>query len=188
MIFSPPPADRVPPRNTDFRAPATRSVSPLLAVVRYPCFETHTGMYEANAAHLALIRSFFLEPQSSYTFTELALLWQVPVEVVHDIYEDRCPADADAAHGSSIPWVDAVGTSITFNLLRPYDVERALGAEFSLVRSEEWRTIPILIRLPRFVLNAVAARASLRPDTSASLQVEQFILELLSDELRGCRS
>lgn len=178
MKLPPPTADTTPIRNAEMQ-PEKCSVSPLVAAVK----DAH--------ARLSMIRSFFLEPQPTYTFADLARLWQVPVTVVQDIYEERCVsqlAGTDSAQGLHVPSDDAVGTTISFNLLRPYDVERALDAEFTKIRSDEWKTVPLLIRLPRFALHTVAARASLCSDPSASVQIEHFIVEVLLDEKRRCRS
>ena len=185
MTPSPPP---LLTHNAEPGTSAACSVSPLLAAPRHCCFATHPAIQDQDPERLALIRSFFLEPQSSYTFAGLASLWQVSVAVVRDIYEDRYTADGPDAGPSKearVPWHDAARTSITFNFLRPYDVERALDAEFSSVCSEEWKTIPLVIRLPRLALRAVAARPSLRPDAAVPLQVEQFVLEMLLEERRG---
>lgn len=176
MTLSPPPTDTVPMRNAEPRTSAMCSVSPLI------------GAAADAVARRPMIRSFFLEPQTTYTFTDLALLWQVPVDVVQDIYEDRYSldfADADPAQ-ARVPWEDAADTATTFNLLRPYEVERALDAEFLPVRSDQWKTLPLLIRLPQFVLQAVAARPSLCSDASASVRVEHFLLEVLFEQVR-CR-
>jgi len=139
-----------------------------------------------DRGHLIDIRRFFLEPRESYSVGQLAALWRSSADDVRDLYHDELgDADADDPESSRIAWADAVGTSIAFNLLRPYDVERALGADFNRVRPDSWRTIPLLIHLPRFMVDALAFEGSLPcSNRTQSARLEQFLFALFPDEHR----
>jgi hypothetical protein len=128
--------------------------------------------------HLHAIRRFFLQPPEAYSVDELAALWQVHPGYVRDIYFDQLHAEAVADCTSiRIPWADALRETIAFNMLRPFDIERALGTDFTQVRTEMWRTIPILIQLPQFVADAIALDASIPATLALDLRIERFVTE-----------
>lgn len=137
--------------------------------------------------HRANVRRFLLEPQETYSLSELANLWRITLDDVRGIYHDELLAlphsiEPDALR---IAWADAVGTSVGLGLLRPFDVEVALAGDFSRVRSDRWRTIPILVHLPRFIAERLAvASAPVQSKASLATHVEQFILELFQAEYR----
>jgi len=137
--------------------------------------------------HLCDIRRFFLDPQQTYTFDDLARLWGISIDDVHDIYHDelfeQAHDESSEAQPHRVSWVDAIGASRTFNLLRPFDIDIALGEDFGRVQSENWRTIPILIRLPRFIAQTITnvPSAALR-SRSLAVRIEQFVLELYESE------
>lgn len=142
-------------------------------------------MKSSAAAHLTAIRRFYVDPQPTYTLQELAALWQLPSDTVDDIYDDELDqhgvVGGDARASFCVTWSKAVATSNTFHLLRPRDVELALGSKLRDFRSDDWRTVPVQLRLPRFALDLIAAGA-FRRDGSIAVQVEQFILEQLDDD------
>jgi hypothetical protein len=128
--------------------------------------------------HLDAIRRFFFQPLESYSVDELAAFWQVHPNDVRDIYFDQLRASAVTDRSAMrIPRADALGASTTFNMLRPFDIERALGADFTRARTEMWRTVPILIHLPQFIADAVALDASTPATLALDLRVERFVLE-----------
>ena len=128
--------------------------------------------------HLDAIRRFFLQPLEAYSIDELAALWQVQPGDVRDIYFDQLWASAVTDCASRrIPRADALGATIAFNMLRPFDIERALGTDFTQARTEMWRTVPILIHLPQFIADAVALDASIPATLALDLRIERFVLE-----------
>ena len=137
-----------------------------------------------DSAHLAAIRRFFLQPQEWYSFEELAALWRLHSDDVRDIYHDqllkRTDADLDGSIGLRIARADALGTSITFNILRPFDIERALDSDFVRVRPETWRTVPVLVHIPRFITEAISLDASIPPKLPLDVRIEQLIVELFT--------
>jgi len=124
--------------------------------------------------HLAAIRRLFLRPPEFYSLDELAALWRVDENDVRDIYHDEIARSGD----ERIAWPDVVGASIRFTMLRPVDIERALGLDLPRVLSEAWRTAPVVIHLPRFVAEAVALEPSVPADLSISTRVERMLMEL----------
>ena len=124
--------------------------------------------------HLDAIRRFFLQPLEAYSIDDLAALWRVHPDDVRDIYFDQL---CEPAAQMRIPWADALGASVNFNMLRPFDIERALGKDFTQARTEVWRTVPILIHLPRFVADAVALDAAIPATLALDLRIERFLLE-----------
>lgn len=107
---------------------------------------------EDDEPHLERIRRFFLRPQETYSIEELASLWRIDSDDVRDIHHDelsrRATLNQERAGPPRIARADAVATTVSYNILRPFDVERALGAEFSHARGEAWRTTPILVHVP----------------------------------------
>jgi hypothetical protein len=145
-------------------------------------------MTTAGAGHLIRIRDFFFAPQATYTLDELAGLWQVSGDVVLDMYRDWLirTGCADCNDRLRVPWLEVLETSVTFNLFRPYDVEIALGTEFARFRPVGWKTVPVLIRLPRLVIDGIIAGATLLPGLSLPAKVEQFVLDaFVEDGLLG---
>lgn len=142
-------------------------------------------MTARSAADFPAIRRFFVEPQTTYSLQDLATLWQLPLDVVSNIYDDELErygmVGGDGRASFRVPWPDAAATSVTFDLLRPRDVELALGSNFELYRSEGWRTLPVRIHLPRFAIDLIAAGA-FRPHDSVAVQVERFILQRIRDD------
>jgi len=139
-----------------------------------------------DVEHVADIRRFFLQPKEAYGIADLARLWQITPDDVRDIYHDERTAfsDADLAEPDSfrIAWANAVGTSVRFGLLRPWDIEVALADDFDRGRSEKWRTVPIVVRLPRFIVETLPGRSRRR---SLAAHLEQFVLELFQGEYRS---
>lgn len=139
---------------------------------------------DEDGDHLAAIRRFFLEPQEWYSLEELAVLWRLHADDVRDIYHDqllrRAESNADGAASIRIAWADAVGTSVTFNILRPFDIERALGPDFTRARPETWQTVPILIHVPRFIAEAIALDACIPPRLPLDVRIEQLLVELFT--------
>ena len=121
---------------------------------------------------LAGIRRFFLQPQETYSLGELAALWRISVECVREICCDKAP---DALR---IAWADALEAAITFTLFRPVDVERALGSQFGRVRSELWRTVPLHIYVPRFIVQAIEFDGV----RTQSARIEKFLFDLFPQE------
>lgn len=133
--------------------------------------------------HHERIRRFFLRPQETYSVEELGTLWGIRPDDVRDIYHDelmRAAASTEEGAGVRIAWADAIATSVTFNILRPFDVERALGAEFSQARPAAWRTVPVLVQVPIFIVEAIAAEHSIPPKLPVNIRLEQIIVEVFA--------
>ena len=144
----------------------------------------------ADGKQFAEIRRFLLDPAPAYSLQQLAALWRISIDdvrlVLHDelaAWQQRYPETPDSAF--RFEWAKAVGASTTFNLLRPYDVDIALDGDFDAVRSEKWRTVPILIRLPRFITDTIAEEGSLYARSCLPARVENFILQMYQDEYRA---
>jgi len=163
-----------------------------------------TQAIEEDAEHLAAIRAFFLDPRDHYSLEELAALWRMQVDDVRNIYHDEllrqdepgvCVPDRSHWNGpraleaeptkadfGQVAWIDAIGASVVLNLIRAFDIERALGADFSHVRPEAWRTVPFLIHIPQFIADALAADACIPPGLAVHLRIEQFLIELFTSD------
>jgi len=133
--------------------------------------------------HHAAIRHFFLHRQQSYSIAEIAALWRVAPEDVRDIHHDELSRSSNEA-AQRISWVDVLDTSVSFSMLRPVDIERALGPDFALARPDAWRTAEVTIHLPRFITVALLSDAAIPPDLSLEVRVEQLILESFMSGLR----
>jgi hypothetical protein len=151
----------------------------------------HSALPEivASTGDHTRLRSFFLDSSDSYSIEDLAALWQISTEDVRAIYHDEIhswagehPGDPDSLR---IAWADAMGASFALNLLRPYFVEIALGADYPPLQSEQWRTVPILIRLPRFIAESIAGLSPVPGNAGLADHVEHFVLELFQAEFRS---
>jgi hypothetical protein len=133
----------------------------------------------------AAIRRFYLTPKPEYSCEELASLWRIDLNSVWDIFHDQM---SDGATSLVVSRNEAAETTVTYGLLRPYDVERALGGDFLQVRGVEWKTVPIVLHLPRFVADAFALNVDSVLDFSQAIRIEQFLFEFYSREYaRGRR-
>lgn len=146
---------------------------------------------EEDDEHLAEIRRFFLQPQETYSMKELAALWRLSLDDVRDVYHDEISRweesngreGVETYEAMPIRWAKAVGTTGIFGLLRPFDVERALGHDFSNVRTERWRTVPVVIRLPHFVANAFELDASIPRRLALAHRIERILVECFTPEV-----
>lgn len=137
------------------------------------------NVIEEDETHLEEIRRFFLRPKETYSIEELANLWRVRPDDVRDIYHDEISKEG-ASDNPRISWADAVAAGVNFNILRPFAVERALGAEFADARTEAWRTVPILVHLPQFIVDDLADQPSIPAKLSVDVRLEQIILEVFA--------
>ncbi|HEY0371617.1 MAG TPA: hypothetical protein VGD79_06425 [Thermoanaerobaculia bacterium] len=130
---------------------------------------------ETDEGFLSDIRRWFERPQDSYTIEEIASVLRITVDDAMDIYHDEL---GDDTRPTVVGWADALVTAAEYGLLRPYDIERALGADFVEARSgEAWRTVPILIRIPRWVADAIRREPVIPPKLGVSQRVELILLE-----------
>lgn len=143
-----------------------------------------------ETAHDRSVRRFLLDPQDTYAIEELAALWRIPRDDARAIYHDEVEAwkevHPDAANGLPVQWIDALAASAKFNLLRAVDVERALGAEFERARPQNWRTTPVIVSLPRWLVEAVQCdvqSVTLAPsNASMAMRIERVLLDLFAEE------
>lgn len=145
---------------------------------------------EADDEYLQRVRDVYLTPKRTYSFDDLATQWAVPAEEVRDMFYDellaREESHPEATDDLRIAWADAVTASIVFGIVRPVDVELALGDDSLRVLPAEWRTVPILLHLPRFVTDAIAREAGAdRTDILLPARIEALLLDLYSERLRA---
>lgn len=129
-----------------------------------------------RSAHFLALRAFFLEPQDTWSVEELAALWEISVEDVREVFSDEL---AESKRALPVTWANALWTGVTYNYFRPIDVERALGADFARMRPESWLTVPLLIHVPRFMVDTLWSG-----ERSQSASVEQFLFESFQREHR----
>ena len=139
---------------------------------------------------VAEIREFFLQPHEAYSLAELACLWRISLDEARAVYHDEILQWEDS-HGREgaqtsrvmqIRWPKAMGMTVAFGFLRSVEIERALGKEFMNARSERWRTVPILLHLPRFVAAAFELDAAIPPTLALAQRIEQILLEFFGTE------
>jgi hypothetical protein len=130
---------------------------------------------------LANIRSFFLNPQTTYKMGELAALWRVTLDDVLDIFDAESSLWA-VHHGDvspaamSVHWQDAAQAMLLFNIVSAHEVERALGDEFVHVRPEEWHTEPVPLRLPRWLIQRINGQVALPSTANLPQRIENILL------------
>lgn len=137
------------------------------------------SVIEEDETHIEEIRRFFLRPKENYSVDELANLWGVDAGDIRDIYHDELSKEG-VADNPRVSWADAAAAGVNFNILRPLAVERALGAEFVHARTEAWRTVPILVHLPQFIVDDVVDQPSIPAKLPVDVRLEQVILEVFA--------
>jgi hypothetical protein len=145
---------------------------------------------EDDDDYLRDLRTFYLRPRENYSIEELAAIWRTSCEQVRDVFHDEIDrwADAhpDAADAPLISWREAADANDAFAIARAFDVERALGDHFSRVRAPGWRTVPLLLHLPRFIIDAISSEAGTPSDRTLAACVERFVLDsFMTDGIRG---
>lgn len=88
-----------------------------------------------------------------------------------------------------VSWADAERVTSCFQLFRPIDVEVALGDQFDRVRGSRWRTIPIIIFLPRYIVDALRQIPLVAGSESLTSRAERLVCEHVEVdlELRSAR-
>lgn len=127
------------------------------------------------------IRCLYLDPKASYSIEELARLWMVTVEDVCDMVTDVLGSSSNDDTSFHVSWDHAVRVARTFHVFRPIDAETALGDDFDRMYGEHWRTVPILIHLPRWVVDSILRT----PFTPASESVAALAERLLCDTVEA---
>lgn len=135
------------------------------------------------------IRRFFLYPGRRYSLGELAQIWRVPAAAVVAMFCDElAEADRDGADPLTFE-VDAAGAqraAAAYHVFRPVEVEEALGEELERVRPESWRTIPLTVHLPRFLVDVLVEIPFLPEPGSLDARAERLLCELLeTDRILG---
>lgn len=131
------------------------------------------------------IRRFYLFPEPSYALADLATLWRVSLDDVGAIFSDTLHAARQ--HGSDpaafrVHAADAVAASSAYYVYRAADVEEALGEDFERVRSSRWRTVPIQLHLPRFIVDRLTAIPFVPSRESLSARAERLLCEAVEAE------
>jgi hypothetical protein len=148
---------------------------------------THT--LGAADGRLAAIRKFYLEPQESYTAEELAAIWRITLDDVLLIFHDALASSEAAARSHfRVTWADALSATTSFQIFRAVEVERAPGTDFDRVHSDRWRTVSMLIHLPRFVVTTLRTSTPMLTSPSLVSIVERFVYQMCEAEglLREC--
>ena len=147
---------------------------------------------EADEVRSAEIRRWFAEPRETYTIEELAAMLRITMDDACDVYHDeiarleRLRGTVDDASAVRVGWTAALVTAAEYGLLRPFDIERALGADFVEARSGEgWRTVPVLIRVPRFVADAIAREPVIPQGLALSHRIERILFERFRSAFKG---
>lgn len=171
---------------TGAHIPVSVALERLVAMLEGGVECTAVELLQIDEERYARIRQFFLRPEPTYSLPELAELWSAQHDDLQEIFYD-CITGTESARPFSledarIEWADAVRTAVTYSLLRPFDVECALGDKFSLARSERWRTVPVVVRLPRFVAAAFVLAPAVPATLAIACKIEQLALEFFTTE------
>lgn len=131
------------------------------------------------------LRSFYLAPRETYSLKELAALWRVPLDDVTAMFADVLDAaerhgpDADAFR---ITWAEAVKAATAYHVFRAVEIEQALGADFERVRPGRWRTAPLVLHLPQFILDALTHLDIVPSVESVAARAERLLCETVQAE------
>ena len=138
------------------------------------------------------IRRFYLFPEPAYSLTDLAILWRIPLDDVQAIYSDalhQAGQHGPDAAAFRVTFEDAVGAARVYHVYRAVDVEEALGEAFERVRSSRWRTVPVEIHLPRFIVDRLTTLPLVPSCESLAARSERLLCEAVEAEcvLRSTR-
>src|SRR5690348_16568058 len=125
------------------RMPVSVALQRLAAMLNGVVDAALTEAVEDDEEYLDEIRRFFLEPHEIYSVDDLARLWRAHRDDLSEILYDRIVQSQSSIEALRVEWADVIRTSVTHYLLRPFDVERALGEDFSFARPERWKTVPV---------------------------------------------
>lgn len=135
----------------------------------------------------AEIRRFYLFPEESYSLGDLSRMWRTTLDDVCAIFSDELataePPITDDPGQFRVSWATAAHAVTTFHVVRPFDIEVALGDDFDRVRESRWRTVPVIVHLPRFVVDALQRLPFLPPSHSITERVERLVCDHLEAEV-----
>jgi hypothetical protein len=125
------------------------------------------------------IRRFYTDAQDTYTVEELASMWRVPlpdvVQIFADSYSARAPHDPEGSF--SITRAEALSAGGVFHVFRAVDIERALCPEDDECRSQAWTTVPLMIHLPRFAVEAIQRTPFIPSPRTLAAAIERVLTE-----------
>jgi hypothetical protein len=124
-------------------------------------------------------QAIFLAAEEAYSIPELAALWQVYEEDVRAVFHDELASPT--ATDDRIAWALVLRASVGLCMLRPLDVERALGGDFTRVRPETWKTVSVVVHVPTFVTEALTTEPALPADLPLNVRIEQLLVELFTN-------
>ena len=175
-------AAETPARAAEILGAAARLCEPFL---RDLCDGTHNSSESScDPGRLEQIRDFFLAPSPAYSLIELATFWQVSLDDAMDICHDELMSiELDDASDLEfrLDWATALRLTTRFTLIRPFDVERALGDEFGCVRGEQWKTHAVVIRPPLFLAQAFKLDPAVPVTLALAHRIEHLLLQIFGD-------
>jgi hypothetical protein len=133
------------------------------------------------------IRRFYLLPEESYSLHDLADAWRLSSDDVYAIFSDELstadPAIANEPGVLRVSRQAAVRAAHTFHVFRAVDVEVALGDDFEKVRGSRWRTVPVLLRLPRCIVDALRLLPYITSYNSVAARAERLLCETVEAQI-----
>jgi hypothetical protein len=121
------------------------------------------------------IRRFYLFPKPSYSLADL--VQAIFSDALHEARRDGSDAAAFRVQSA-----DAVCVSSVYHVYRAVDVEEALGEDFERVRSSRWRTVPLQVHLPRFIVDRLTSIPFVPSSESVSARAERLLCEAVEAE------
>jgi len=134
-----------------------------------------------------LIRELFLRDRD-YSIDALAELWRVSEsEVVHDVMRDEVQIWREAHPTQAVTEFRASARSVrelsvSYNLIRPGEIEQVLGDAFRRVRSPAWRTRAVTLQLPEWLLTITEESPLFLTSHSLEARVEFYLFAFFAQE------
>lgn len=127
------------------------------------------------------IRHFFLSPRERYSLGDLMAIWRIPLDDMLAMFSDTLDA-ADGGQSNpaafEVSAAEAHETAAVFSVFRPIEVEQALADDFERVRPAQWRTIPLVVHVPRFVVDTLTRYPFIPVPDSLPACDERLLCEL----------
>jgi len=138
-------------------------------------------MFRSDRDRADGIRQFYLSPKTRYSLDELAELWSVPIRDRRQIFEDELTSES-AEESVEVTWEQAVRAVRGFHIFRPIDIENALGDDLDRTCEDRWRTVAVLVHVPKWVVDVMLRTPFIPTADSVAERAERMLCDIVEAE------